>query len=361
MAEENITIDLTSRADVSGFRKFEEAAGRTNQAKREGAEASFRLADSERRVKSAFEESIMYMGEAQNASEAVGQSLMHLTEAFQLGFAGSVIGGVAGAIIQNFGKAREEIEKLVDEVNKTGEALDNLERKVSGKQMSKSEGLMAELQKQIQAQEKEKDALQHPGFWGTIATGFQKMMGGDFGQKDAMKKLAEQSKKDQEIAAKIGEMQADEMAAPFQKQFAKFEKAAQKAGGRSGGMGLKEFGEEAEFQEQTEDLAKKAAVKTDKANAAAEKKQEAAQLRAEKAAESAAERQAKRDLAAESKSPKLHVVAGSQRAMGGGGGAYSIVEDPAVTELRKQTTLLQEIARNGKPQMGQPAPAALAA
>lgn len=371
MAEENLTIDLTSRADVSGFRQFEQASKQMNSAKREGREANGLLEDSERRVKSAFEESVMYMGNARNAADALGQTVMHLSEAFKLGFAGSVIAGVAGAVIEAFSRVDEALEKTNGEIQKTSDSLDALLEKATNKKANPQDAMQRELDtltQQTEAQEKETSST---GFFKMLELGFSNMLGSGEMGKELQKQREDLEKahvKELQIQTAIGQARGDALAKEGNDAVAHFAAVEAKMRARNGSEGLRQFGEQAQAQERAQDQAKETAAKNARASAEAKKQadDEAKRAAAEKArqakeASEASMHDARREIMAESHGARLHVVAGAQRAIGGGGGAYSVVEDPAVAELRKQTMLLQEIAAYGKVQASAPAPLARAA
>ena len=88
MAEENVKVDLQSSADTTGFEKFEASYNSLAAAKQENIRANGIFSDSERRVRVNLADLVTGLGGAQDGTQALSLAVGHLSEVFELGFAG---------------------------------------------------------------------------------------------------------------------------------------------------------------------------------------------------------------------------------------------------------------------------------
>lgn len=354
MAEENVKVDLQSTADTSGFEKFEASYNSLAAAKRENITANGLFVDSERRVRTNLADLVTGLGSARDGTQAVSVAIGHLSEVFQIGFAGTVVAGVGAALISQFSKVTEEIEKTEAAIKKTGEDLDELGREIEGKRLTPTEERAAKLQKTEEALAQERAETASTGVFKMIRLGISNLFGGTMGE-DLRKQEAEINRRQLQAFNLTGrnaqqneDARLDAILTPAPKakvQNVAFEQLVKE----------QEDQQDFDIRQKKVDAEKAAAARrlSDEMSRAAEKTAK----EAEKAA-AASDREAEKE-----RTPgrpgrvEAHIYAGSQRQYGGGGGVYSVItRDPVVAEARKHTELLTDIANSVKT-YGKPSPA----
>lgn len=419
--EQDVKVNLGSKADTSGFDRFigktDELAAAKGRSRRENE----LFVDSERKIRANLSELVLGLGESKSAVEAASLSLAHLSEVFEVGFAGSVIGGVGAAVISMVSKTKEEFKTLGDQIEKDEEKAHSLTQSLNGIKETDTEKSQNQINALAASYQAANDKITKMGFLDRVFKGTA--MGiGDFGgaifgteggseeflhdmaenlalakriqaaqnalndptarnqakrREDAKKQLEEDKKTlgevdklKQEALDREHELQFDQMHNPQKEEDLKQRMAILEAvrqsdlgedtpGGekRAAENRLKIIG----LQKELNALQKQDADDKERAAAAAEKEREARekQLAKEKAAEGDEDTEEEPTKEILGYRFRLESKAGSQRALGGGGGAYSVLmADPVVTESRKQTGLLTEINSTLKAGLNRGAPVA---
>lgn len=353
--DENVRIDLTSRADVSGFREMETASLQFNAAKREGAKANDVLVESERRVRSNLVETVAGLAQARSGTEAVASSVTHLSEIFKIGLGGTVIAGVVGAIVEQFAKAQAAIEETGKSLLATGEQADALLEKLKGIQDNGAGAAKRDIAKQ--EEELAKAQQSDSGFMSNLIRGINRVSGGALFEdsaeqldKNRANAASLQAKITQEglLAGNPGSFDRDKRAEEAKRDAAEKERVQEDFYRQAMDSEKREDEESprqlAENKRQADEQARVKAEADKRAQEQAAEKARAA-ARAEATEQRADEREAKKEGQADKPGRiRADIVAGGSRQMGGGGGVFSAVTaDPAVLEARKQTSLQQEI------------------
>ena len=357
MAEENVKVDLQSSADTTGFEKFEASYNSLAAAKQENIRANGIFSDSERRVRVNLADLVTGLGGAQDGTQALSLAVGHLSEVFELGFAGTVIAGVGAALIAQFSKVTEEIEKTETAMKKTGEELDNLEREVTGVKLTPAEQHTAKIAQQSKDIDAEREQTESRGIFKMIRLGLSDLFGGTM--REDLRKQLEESNQALSHLSKIAREEGDVEAKSYTRQFGPT--VAEKPNNVAFEQLVKEQEDQQDFAARQKKIADEKAA-TAKRSTEETAKEAARVSQEQERAAAAAESQAARDEEPRrSGRIQAHIYAGAQRSVGGGGGVYStIVRDPVVEEARKHTNLLTEIANSVKV-LKSPAPAIPAA
>jgi hypothetical protein len=354
MAEENVKVDLKSTADTTGFDKFEASYNSLRAAKQQHVQSNEVLVDSERRVRTNLSDLVVGLSQSESAADATSIAIKHLSEVFQLGFAGGILGGVVAAIIGAFNKADEAIAKTREGIEKSVDELKTLDEEITGRKLSpelKEEQGLRKQQTDFAASQFEID---HPGFVRMAAMGAENLFGVGSSSTNYKASISDQ-------ALRAGVMQQATTDLAVKRVNESFTKIAASVDNFSWGKGKPEVGKlgtrdfelALEAEEGDKAAAARASEQAGKAERAAaeadRKKEEAAREEARKAneAQAAAAREEAKDERDESRQGRIKatILAGSQRQLGGGGGVYSVItRDPVLEENRKQTTIQTDIA-----------------
>ena len=360
--EQQVTATLVSKADTTGFREFKAANDQFVGARREATTANGLFVESERRVRTNLMGTLEGIFQAKDASAALASSVEHLSEVFQVGALGAIAGGVAGVIIEQFSKAEQAIDKvgqsLEEQSTKAGELLDRLE-KVKDSQQSRDRQDIGKMAGSLtSARESESGVFN----MGNLMRGLNLVSGGALFD-DAVRKMDENQKKQETLARQV---QQATLLAGNPKTYedrAKLEADAADKRRVNEDMARDELKQERDFQEQGKAYAETQKKAADEAARLKKEQDTKAAYDAEekkKAADRAAAAEAKQESKEDRQMVKegrvhLDVIAGSQRQMGGGGGAFSVItQDPAVVEQRRTNSILTEIAGALKASKGNP-------
>lgn len=353
--QQNVKIRLESNADTSGFKNFEGATRSLTAAKREASESNLGLVESERRVRSNLEGFVKGLSESKDATSAVASSISHLSEVFNIGFGATVIAGVGSSLIEQFGKADEAIDATAKHISSLKDEVEALKNEIEGIKVPESVTQGKKLDKLQDQLDEAQDQAKNPGFFGTALIGAENILGTGDAERRRSKAVKEALQGQQGISdAKVALIVKDALSVPA--STLKFSDRAAPTHAQETEFELQRQNRDADTkeaiakdQQRQKDEAQKAAERA-AADAAKKKDQE------EKAAERAAALAAK-EAAKEANQPeatlraKLNVVAGSSRALGGGGGVFSTIRfDPVVEEARKHTALLTDISNTLKSQ-----------
>ena len=409
---ENVQVDLKSTADTSGFEKFNASYNTLAASKAKAGQANEVFVQSERRVRSNLSDLVSGLSGAKDGTDAAKVSLERLSEVFNVGFAGAVIGGVGAAILGVVTKTREQFESVGAEIDKMIDKTRDLKEQFEGIELSPQEKGQRELDAQVKQWQEARDKLMHPGLIAGVGTllgdvgayglGFGRAPGEAFAaavaksdaERQALQEAqnalgnpegrqrraeAEERKKAAEANVKARE-QAFRLQAEVEDSNRRLSEEsmtpAQRGAAIKQRIGVLEATAKSDLAEGTpqgevrayEILLKKNELQKEYNQLIAEQKklqdeaaataQKEADIKARKLAEetekaeAAAERQAAKEEGRPEKAGgnvRATILAGSQRAMGGGGGVYSVVQrDPVVDEARKHTTLLTDIAQSVK-------------
>lgn len=352
MPQENVTVDLKSTADVSGFQKFESSYNSLRAAKTAHIAGNDLLVQSERRVRTNLTDLVTGLGSARDGMDATANVVQHLSEVFKIGFAGTVIAGIGAAIVEQFSKADEAIAKTRAEVEKTGHDLRELDDEIEGRTRSKIEREEEEFKKQTESVRKQSDEISNPGFFKTAAIGLSVITGGEGALRDYQAAAAANLRNQAELQKVGGELAVKKVNDEFSRiddtSGFTFSKEKPK---EADNVDLAALAAIEDAKSEQDKRTKEEAART--AAAAARTKEEAEKSAARekaRAAEAAARQEAKEEKASDrTQHIKAHIVAGGDRQLGGGGGVYSVItQDPVVEEARKHTTLLTEISNTLK-------------
>ena len=334
---ENVQVHLRSGSDTSGFEKFEAAYNRAQASNKSFAASNDLLVNSERRVRSNLSDLVSDLGRSKDVADVARTSLNRLSEVFNVGFAGAVIGGVGAAIIGLVSQANQEFRTIGDQMDKLIDRAHKLKEEIEGVILTPKEKHQRDIDSQAAELEAARDKLAHPGAAAVFGTALGLVgwfLTGGLIQNpgDAIRKaFAENDKARQAIQEEQNALGAR---APGVLNFGT---------GKPRGVGTIEFERAVEH----EDFVKAMAEKNDKEKkakdeAAAKAAKEKERLDAHAAKEEAKEE--KSDIHREHASNiRFHVSAGSSRQQGGGGGVFGgVIRDPVVEETRKTNSQLAQ-------------------
>lgn len=334
MPEETVVASLVSKADTSGFEKFESATTRLNQRRREGIQIAGDLLQSERRVRTNLIDTVAGLAQARTGTDAVAIAVTHLSEVFKIGLGATVIAGVAGAIISQFSKAQETIDQMSESVKKTGQDLDDFLDKLRGVEQSpqrQAEKETSRFREDLEKRKKELQAFQG-GFFSMAALGASKLTGGIIGG-DTEEKYRQEVFGIQAAEAKL--RQAEQLVRNPVTFTAKRDAAAERRESDRVQEAFTRQGIELERQDQERARAR---VEISKKAGEEERRQQEQATRARMEADKAAAEEQKRlehEAAKENEKgsdrqvigfrTRLQTFVGGQRTEGGGGRAYSVM------------------------------------
>jgi hypothetical protein len=349
--KQEVQVQLTSRADTSGFSQFEGASDRLVASKNRQAQANALLVDSERRVRTNLIDTVSSFANAKDSTQALAGAVTHLSEVFNIGFAGAVIAGVGAALVSAFDKGEEALKSMGEELDRQLESAGDLLEEIQGIKQTAERREGKALGKEEKEDQAKNAQLQNPGFFATVAIGAEKL----FGLGSGATNFAADRQKEESLRQTILES-AGALAA-------KNEEIKLNSGQVKGFSDRKpeENLSQAAFRSLVEnadiddEIKKKRAKDAQEAAARTARTEEEADRKAEeeKARQAREDGRDERAQASERRvtgyKVSLHDYAGAQRQEGGGGRAYStIIVDPVVTEARKTNQLLAEINGNLK-------------
>lgn len=348
--EENVKIDLTSRADVSGFQQFEQASTRLTTAKLEGTKANSLLVDSERRVRSNLMDSLTGFATAKDMTDGVSSAINHLGDILNIGFGGAILGGIASGLVELFGRADAAIQQTTEQLKAAGDAAEATINKIQGIQPTEQQTLKDQISKQMEMLQRAQNS--DAGFFNmnNLVQGLNIISGGT-----AFEGNVKNIQLDQAQQARLQEdITQESLLAGNPKNFnkAKADANADEKRRIQEDFARQEFASEKEFQDQGKafsEAQKRTAEEAQRTKEDADRKaKDAADEKAKAAARSKETANKEEAKAADEilKPGKIHatILAGSQRQLGGGGGVFSsITIDPAVVEAKKQTSLQQQM------------------
>lgn len=348
---EEVKVDLASTADTSGFDKFTQSYNTLAAAKRDHTAANDLFVESERRVRTNLSNLVSGLSSAQDATQATASAIQHLSEVFQIGFAGTVIAGVVAALITQLGKVNEEVKTTTEDIKKEAQDLADLEDEINNVKRTPEEKHARTLQGDFDKNTDRLDDLQNPGFFHAVALGISDVFGGNMSATLAKQQGDEMANREK-ILHMMGENGAKAEDAKLdyhpiaglgteKAQNNSFEQAVVEANNQAEIEAKNQ--REAQEKGEADKRADEAAARVADHLAEEKEKQAAAESRADEKEDKADDRPERAERI------KAHIIAGGQRSQGGGGGAYSVItRDPVVDEVRKQTSILTDIANYTK-------------